>query len=74
MTQYSCRSCRQWYDKKLGGCPECEIEFPRVENSLYTWKLNNTLYEQARATTPEAQKETYYREIKKDLDRLVREY
>ena len=74
MTQYSCRNCREWYDKKLGRCPACESGPPEFNEIAYTRKLNNALWKQAEMSTPKAQHQVYYKEIKRDLDRLVREY
>ena len=74
MTQYSCRSCREWYDKSLGACPNCAAGQAEYNSWLATAKMNDALWEQARQSQPKAQHEMYYREIRKDLDRLVREY
>ena len=74
MTQYSCRRCREWYDKKLVFCPICEAGPPEFNKSAYRQKLDNHTFAQAEASTPKAQHDMYYKEIKSDLDRLVREY
>lgn len=74
MTQYSCRRCREWYDKKLGRCPVCESGPPEFNASAYKRKVDNVLLQQAEASTPKAQHQVYYKELKRDLDRLVREY
>lgn len=45
-TQVSCRGCREWFDGKLGACPDCGWERPAWNKWLRTAKLNNQLYSQ----------------------------
>lgn len=73
MTQYSCRRCREWYDKKLVYCPSCESGPPEFNVSAYKRKLDNHTFAQAEASTPKAQYQTIYKEIRSSIDRLARE-
>lgn len=73
-SQLCCRNCREWYDKEIGYCPHCEAERPAFNKSWYKRKMDNHMLAQAEASTPKAQHQVYYKELKRDLDRLVREY
>lgn len=47
LIQRRCPSCREWYEKKLGTCPNCE-EPPALPNKwLRTAMLNSHLYDMA---------------------------
>lgn len=46
MIQRRCPSCRSFYDKKLGDCPECGEAAAETNKWLVTAKLNNHLYSQ----------------------------
>lgn len=52
----------------------CESGPPEFNASAYKRKVDNVLLQQAEASTPKAQHQVYYKELKRDLDRLVREY
>lgn len=47
-----CRGCSLWFDKKLGGCPDCGRELPGFCKAIRTAQLNNQLYVQAGLRNP----------------------
>jgi len=56
VVEYRCResTCRTWYEKRLGACPECGTE-PHAPNSwLRTAGLNGHLYKTVESGNKEA--------------------
>jgi predicted nucleic acid-binding Zn-ribbon protein len=52
-SQVRCNGCREWFDKVYHECPECGQVRPAFNKWLYTAKMNNQLYDQARVADKE---------------------
>lgn len=46
-TERRCPSCRGWYDKSEGDCPDCGEEQAKFNKWLRTAQINKVLYQQA---------------------------